>query len=53
MEVTVYHISLKSHCGEMLFQGPSNNMMVARFEGCIYRDPHAHSFNNEPICMHT
>ena len=56
-----YHISLKSHYGEILFQGPvwcSNNSRVAKFRGQrLQRLTHMHihactaSFNNKPICI--
>ena len=54
--LTVYGISLKSHCSEILFQGPVHATMIQGwldFEGGVYRDrcTHTRSFNIEPKCI--
>ena len=54
----LYHISSKSHRGEILFPGPvwcGDNSRAARFRGQHLQRSActcAHSFNNKPICMH-
>ena len=57
----MYHISLKSHRGEILFQGAvpcSDNLRAARFQRQRLQrstpmNMHVHSFNNKPfVCTY-